>query len=75
MRPYHTESNINEDLDDRSKWRSFPWKIYLIVLALALLAAVIKIPAVIFSIGAIGQPQDWMLISVMSVLQTLSLSA
>ncbi len=71
MRPYHTESNINEDLDDRSKWRSFPWKIYLIVLALALLAAVIKIPAVIFSIGAIGQPQDWMLISVMSVLQDI----
>lgn len=69
MKPNSIELTVNVDQDISSKRQSFPWKIYLIILALALLAAIVKIPAVIFSIGATDQPQDWMLISVMSVLQ------
>jgi len=71
MKPNSIGSTENVDQDIFSKRQSFPWKIYLIILALALLAAIVKIPAVIFSIGAADQPQDWMLISVMSALQDL----
>ncbi len=69
MKPNSIGLTVNIDRDISPKRQSFPWKIYLIILALALLAAIVKIPAVIFSIGAADQPQDWMLISVMSALQ------
>lgn len=61
--------SVNIDQDNSSKRILFPWKLFLIILALALLAAIVKIPAVIYSIRATDQPQDWMLISVMSALQ------
>ncbi len=69
MKPNSLGSTVNVDQDIFSKRQSFPWKLFLIILALALLAAIVKIPAVIYSIGAADQPQDWMLISVMSALQ------
>jgi len=69
MKPDHIESINNVNYDDNSKQKKFPWKIYLIIVGLALLAAIVKIPAVIYSIGATNQPQDWTLISVMSILQ------
>lgn len=69
MKPYHTEPVNNVNYDDNSKQKKFPWKIYLIIVGLAMLAAIVKIPAVIYSIGATNKPQDWFMISTMSVLQ------
>lgn len=69
MKPNSLSVPVNVDRDISLKRQTFPWKIFLVILALALLAAIVKIPAVIFSIGAADKPQDWMLISFMSVLQ------
>ena len=47
----------------------FSWKIFFTLLAMALFASLIKIPAVLYSIGAINKPQDWFLISSVSTFQ------
>ena len=39
MKPDHIESINNVNYDDNSKQKKFPWKIYLIIVGLALLAA------------------------------------
>ncbi len=47
----------------------FSWKIFFTILSMALVASIIKIPAVLYSIEAINKPQDWIMIGTVSTLQ------